>query len=184
MTTEEALAVADSVQWSDEWDAAKDARLAAARGDQDKKEKRGRRRRLIAKDWRSALHKGDTKGMDDFERELDDDDDHKYPPDHRSQPTGGHTIHVHGDGHTLHFSDAEQFAEATKQRLDAAERQAMRRAIAKADIHPAIKLALLRHAEAVQFSDAGREIPSVPLSWIVQAAQGILQVEALGTRRQ
>ena len=89
---------------------------------------------------------------------------------------GGHDITINTEGGHVALSEAEQFAEATKGRYDAAERGAMRRAIYYANIHPAIKVALLQHSPAVQFSDAGDEIPSVPLSWVMRAARGILQM--------
>lgn len=68
---------------------------------------------------------------------------------------------------------AMQFADAQKSRIDAAERKAMRRMIQAAPLPPQIKQALLQHSRSVQFSDDGREIPSVPLKWTTDAAVAV-----------
>ena len=151
MTTEEALAVAESVQFDSE--------------------RRGFRQLRGPKGPR----------VDDVVVPRASKDEEGEPPKRLERRRGKnnkkdkHSIHIEKVG-TMRFSEAQQFAEATKGRYDAAERGAMRRAIYYANIHPAIKVALLQHAPAVQFSDAGNEVPSVPLSWVMRAARGILQM--------
>jgi hypothetical protein len=67
--------------------------------------------------------------------------------------------------------DALQFADATIERYNRAERKCMRRLIQSAPLHNALKYRLLEHSASVQFTDKGREVPSIPILWMVEAIE-------------
>lgn len=175
MTTEEALAVAESVQLDES---------AAGKGKPPHVNRKGLR------PGRGTKHLGKSRGggfsnenVQHMRRHWEDPENiaeydegsakHQERSQHSKGMTHSRPIHIQ-HVNSVHFSETAQFAEATKARFDAAERSAMRRAIVRANIHPAIKKALLRHSGSVQFSDSGDEVSSVPMTWVLAAARGLL----------
>ena len=184
MTTEEALAVAESVQFEGDHhtDRVHDRARGVAVGGKPQNFYRDVGRRQDSPGHHKGKRLLESRERQRMKRHWEDSeytppgstDNQNYKDSYSAGRGKKRDVHIERV-ENIHFSDAQQFAEATKARYDAAERGAMRRAIYYANIHPAIKVALLQHSTAVQFSDAGDEIPSVPLSWIVRAARGILQ---------
>lgn len=183
MTTEEALAVADAVQFGKyDTDRSKDkAKLQDSAGDVKRKGYREAkyarfRARRDGQKQQARRHWEDP----EYTPPGSSGDQH-YKASYSSQRKkdtarlGAHGgVHIQKVEH-MHFS-----LEAQKARIDRAERTAMRRMIEASPLPDRTKAALLLHSKRVQFADDGKEIPSVPLKWVVQAAVWQMSLETEG----
>lgn len=166
MTTEEALEIADSVQFDE---------------DDSQDTHRDRRGKPKAKNRPSDYKRHEWAEKDSAQEYWGDpitksggQKEHFHPKSNRRRKKQI-VVNVHGGN--VHMSDADSL-DAQKSRFDAADRSAMRRHIERAPLHPAIKARLLAHSQSVQFDDEGTEQASIPLKWIVDAINALQAAQA------